>query len=125
VPVTGATTIKTSISDSHGPILVDRDGVAVYLYTSDTQNGGISACTDEQCIQDWRPVTTGNAPVAGEGAVESLLSTITLADGTMQVTYNGWPLYYSSEDTGPGTTNGQGMNGSWFLVSPAGEAIRK
>lgn len=125
VPVTGETTIKASLSDNYGPILVDSDGVAVYIYTRDTQKGTTSACTDQDCTSKWTPVTTQGAPVAGAGAIQKLLGTITRPDGTMQVTYNGWPLYYSNSDNGSGSTNGQGMDNSWYLVSPAGKAIQK
>ena len=125
VPVTGETTIKATLSDSYGPILVDSDGVAVYIYTKDTQNGTTSACTDEECTSEWTPVSTQGAPVAGAGAIQDLLGTITGPDGAMQVTYNGWPLYYSNADNGSGSTNGQGLENEWFLVSPAGKAIQK
>src|SRR6266545_6923746 len=124
VPVTGAATVKVSQSDSYGPILVDGDGFALYVFMSDTQNGTSSACTDEECTTEWPPLTTTDAPVAGEGATQDLLGTITLADGTMQVTYNGWPLHHFDEDTAPGDTNGQGMDSLWFLVSPTGDAIK-
>jgi len=123
VPVTGETTVKATLSDNYGPILVDADGVALYIYTKDTQNGDSSACTDEECTAEWTPLTTQGAPVAGAGAIQKLLGTITREDGTMQVTYNGWPLYYFAEDNGAGSTNGQGDEGTWFLVSPAGKAI--
>jgi predicted lipoprotein with Yx(FWY)xxD motif len=66
--------------------------------------------------------------VAGEGVDASLLGTITRDDGTMQVTYNGWPLYFFHEDAAAGDTNGQGIDefgGLWWLVSPAGEAIEQ
>lgn len=125
VPVTGETTIKAMLSDNHGPILVDGDGVAVYVYTKDTQNGTTSACTEQDCTSNWMPVTTQGAPIAGAGAIQKLLGTITRPDGTMQVTYNGWPLYHSNKDNGSGSTNGQGLDNSWFLVSPAGKAIQK
>ena len=124
VPVTGAATVKVAQSDSNGPILVDGDGFALYVFMSDTQNGTSSACTDEECTTEWPPLTTTAAPVAGEGATQDLLGTITRDDGTMQVTYNGWPLHHFDEDTAPGDTKGQGMEGLWFLVSPAGEAIK-
>ena len=123
VPVTGETTVKATISDNYGPILVDGEGVALYLYTGDTQNGDSSACTDEECTSEWTPLTTQGAPVAGAGAIQNLLGSITREDGTMQVTYNGWPLYYSTADKGAGSTNGQGMEGKWFLVSPSGKAV--
>ncbi len=31
-----------------------------------------------------------------------------------------WPLYYFAGDSGPSQTNGQGIGGVWWLVSPDG-----
>lgn len=125
VPVTGAVTIKSTLSNTHGQILTDANGIAVYAFAKDTQNGTTSACTDQQCTSAWKPVTTQGAPVAGEGAMQNLLGTITGSDGMMQVTYNGWPLYYLKSETSSGTTNGQGMDNEWFLLSPSGDMIKQ
>lgn len=128
VPVTGAATVEVSESADFGTILVDGEGMSLYVFMADTQDGGTSACTDVECVADWPPLSTDGDPVAGEGVDETLLGTITRDDGTTQVTYNGWPLYNFSGDAAPGDTNGQGLEefgGLWFLVSPAGEAIQQ
>jgi predicted lipoprotein with Yx(FWY)xxD motif len=128
VPVTGAATVEVSESTDFGTILVDGEGMSLYVFMADTQDGGTSACTDAECTADWPPLVSDGDPVAGEGVDQALLGTITRDDGTTQVTYNGWPLYTFSEDTAPGDTNGQGLEefgGLWFLVSPAGEAIEQ
>ena len=128
VPVTGAATVEVSESTDFGTILVDGEGMSLYVFMADTQDGGTSACTDAACTADWPPLSTDADPVAGEGVDQTLLGTITRDDGTIQVTYNGWPLYNFSEDAAPGDTNGQGLEefgGLWFLVSPAGEAIQQ
>ena len=122
VPVTGAVTVDVSESADFGPILVDGEGMSLYLFTKDTQNSGTSTCTDD-CLAEWPPLLSDGNPAAGEGVDEALLSTITRDDGTTQVTYNGWPLYYFADDAAPGDTNGQGVGDVWFLVTPAGEAV--
>ena len=38
-------------------------------------------------------------------------------DGTIQVTYNGLPLYRFQGDKQPGDTNGQGVGGLWSVVT--------
>jgi predicted lipoprotein with Yx(FWY)xxD motif len=125
IPVTGGETIvRASLSDSYGPILVDGDGRSLYLYKNDTQNGESSACTDE-CASEWEALVSQGDPVAGAGAIQNLLGTIARDDGTSQVTYNGWPLYYFSGDAGAGSANGQGAEGLWFLVSPSGKAVQE
>jgi len=67
--------------------------------------------------------TTG-APQAGDGVKASLLGTTTRKDGKLQVTYNGWPLYYWIKDVKAGDTSGQDVGGVWFLVSPEGETVK-
>lgn len=120
IPVTGGTEVRASLNDTYGPILVDGDGNALYIFTRDTQNGDSSACTDEECITEWPPLTTEEEPTAGAGAIQNLLGTITREDGTQQVTYNGWPLYLFG-----GGTSGHGAEGEWFLVNPSGKAVEE
>ena len=129
VPVTGEATVNVSESADFGPILVDVEGMSLYVFMADTQNSGTSTCGDDDgCAAEWPPLVSQGAPVAGEGVDATLLGTITRDDGTLQVTYNGWPLYLFVEDAAPGDTNGQGIDefgGLWFLVSPTGEAIQQ
>src|SRR5688500_12066446 len=114
VPVTGAATVNVAEVGTFGQALVDAEGRSLYLFTNDTQNSGTSSCTGD-CLVEWPPLFTDGEPVAGEGVDAAMLGTITLPDGTSQVTYNGWPLYYFHEDTAAGDTNGQGLGGVWFL----------
>lgn len=104
-----------------GKVLVNSEGLTLYAFTQDSANS--SACTGG-CADFWPPLTIEGEPVAGEGVEASLLDTLTRADGSVQLTYNGLPLYTYSEDAGPGDTNGQGVNGAWFVVSPAGEMVQ-
>ena len=46
------------------------------------------------------------------------LTTFARPDGTMQVAYNGAPIYYFSGDAKAGETNGQGAGGKWFVAAP-------
>lgn len=103
-----------------GTILVDAKGMTLYLFTKDTQNSGKSTC-EGQCLAAWPPLL--GEPKAGKGADKSLLGTITRTDGTTQATYNGWPLYYWAKDSAPGDTTGQGVNGVWWVLNAAGDAV--
>lgn len=123
IPVTGDVVVRAAANFDYGPILVDEEGLPLYIFSSDTQNGDTSACADEACTTNWPPLTTEASATAGPGAIQSLLGTITREDGTTQVTYNGWPLYHYSGDTSPDTTNGQGAEPGWTLVSSAGKPI--
>ena len=100
---------------SLGSFLVDANGMTLYIFLNDEP--GKSNCYDA-CAQNWPPLLTEGAPVAGEGVDAALLGTAERSDGTMQVTYNGWPLYYFVNDAAPGDTNGQGLKDVWYVVSP-------
>ena len=108
-----------TVADSTlGSILVDGDGNTLYLFTPDNQ--GESVCYD-QCEAAWPPLLD---PIeAGDGITASLLGTAPRTDGTEQITYNGWPLYYFANDTAPGDINGQGINDVWYVLTPNGDAI--
>ena len=57
------------------------------------------------------------APPKPAGA-NGTLATITRDDGTMQVTYNGMPLYGFAADKAPGDTKGDGVGGVWSVAKP-------
>ncbi|HWR67159.1 MAG TPA: hypothetical protein VN364_13660 [Bellilinea sp.] len=106
--------IKVSSNATLGKFLVDEDGMTLYLFTKDTP--GVSNCTGN-CLTAWPPLLTVGSPRADDGVVGKL-GTITLADGTLQVTYNDMPLYYYISDVNPGDTVGQNVGGVWFVVAP-------
>ena len=120
-PTQSASETVNVASSSLGQILVDAEGRTLYLFMRDS--GGKSSCT-EGCAQTWPPLAASGTPTAGEGVQQSLLGTTQRDDGSMQVVYNQHPLYHFSGDSAAGQTNGQGVGGNWFVVSPAGEPIR-
>ena len=49
-------------------------------------------------------------------------------DGTVQVTYDKWPLYTWVVDSAPGDVTGQDLNnlgGKWYVITPKGQVITK
>jgi predicted lipoprotein with Yx(FWY)xxD motif len=107
------------VADSSlGEIVVDADGATLYVFVPDA--GGASTCYD-QCEENWPPLV--GAVQAGEGIDASLLGTTERTDGSVQVTYAGWPLYTFAGDAAAGDTNGQGLNEIWWVVAPDGSAI--
>jgi predicted lipoprotein with Yx(FWY)xxD motif len=110
---------------SLGKILVNAQGHTLYLFAPDTH--GKSTCYGS-CAHYWPPLLVTGKPTAGAGVKASLLGTTTRKDGKHQVTYNGHPLYTYVADSAAGTTSGQGLNlsgGLWWVVSPAGQAVKK
>jgi predicted lipoprotein with Yx(FWY)xxD motif len=118
----GATKVGTANSPL-GRIVVDGKGRTLYLFEKDKNRR--SACYG-LCATYWPPLLTRGKPAAGRGVKGSLLGVTRRANGTMQVTYAGHPLYRYLQDTGPGQTFGQGsrdFGGGWYVVSPAGKKI--
>ena len=116
---TAATVIGTETGDM-GTILTDVSGNSLYLFTRDERN--VSNCSGG-CARAWPPLLTVDDPIAGEGLSESRIGTTERSDGSKQVTYNGWPLYYYATDAKPGDTIGQDRGGVWFVVNSDGGAV--
>jgi predicted lipoprotein with Yx(FWY)xxD motif len=108
---------------SHGRVLVDGRGRALYLFERDKANS--SRCTTG-CLSVWPALTTKGKPQPRAGVSRAKVGTIRAANGRRQVTYSKHPLYSYVGDTKAGETNGQGLNqfgGKWYLVSPSGRKI--
>lgn len=105
-----------------GEIIVDAEGMTLYAFTPDT--AGESTCYDD-CATAWPPlvVTDAAAISAGTGLDATKLTTVDRTDGTKQVKYGDWPLYYFAEDAAAGDTKGQGLFDKWYVVDAAGELI--
>jgi len=116
----GPAAVDVGQNASLGSFLVDSNGMTLYLFTSDTPN--TSTCT-ATCANNWPPLLTNGAPVGGTGVTASMLGTTTRSDGSTQVTYNGWPLYYFVADKAAGDTKGEGVKSVWYVVSPSGMSI--
>jgi predicted lipoprotein with Yx(FWY)xxD motif len=117
----GSVSVK-SASSPLGSILETSRGATLYAFTSDSK--GKSNCTGG-CASVWPPLTvSGGAHLAAASGVGKL-TTITRPGGTKQVAIDGHPLYTYAADTSPGQTRGQGVEGTWFVVSPSGSVIRK
>lgn len=116
----GSGTIQTAEISGLGNVLVNSEGMTLYLFTVD--KGTTSACY-EACESAWPPVIAKGKPTAGEGAMSADLGTTKRKNGTMQVTYKGHPLYTFSGDTAAGESNGQEFEGTWFVLNEAGEKV--
>lgn len=106
-----------------GTFLVDGNGMTLYMFDPDAAAPGTSTCYDA-CATAWPPlVTTGAATVTGS-AEAAKLSTITRTDGSEQVVYGEYPLYYYAKDTAAGQTTGQAVGGKWWVVGVDGQPIK-
>jgi len=101
-----------------GRHLVDKDGKTLYFFSNDAD--GLSNCTGG-CATNWPAFNADAAATFSDGLVATDFSTITLASGSKQTTYKGWPLYYYAPGgvaEAAGQTTGEGVNNVWFVAKP-------
>ena len=116
-PAAGTATVMAKTLGSQTVLVAGSNGMTVYTFTNDAAGSGKSACSGG-CLTKWPALTVaaGATPTSGTG-VAGQLGTITRADnGSLQVTYNGLPLYFYAGDKAAGDTNGSYPN--WNLVKP-------
>jgi len=109
----------------YGRVLFDGKGRALYGFTRD-RRGGPSRCYGD-CARAWPVYYKSGAVRAGAGVKQRLIGTTKRKNGRLQVTYNGWPLYYYVHDTQPGQITCQNVveyGGTWLVVSPSGRLVR-
>jgi predicted lipoprotein with Yx(FWY)xxD motif len=121
----GGTPAPISVGEAAnvGKVLVDSEGMTLYYFQKDQKGSGVSKC-EGACAEAWPPLTSGGEPEAMSGVNASMLGTIERSDGTMQVTYAGWPLYTFVEDQKPGEDNGtdsKAFGASWYPLHPNGQ----
>lgn len=108
-------TVNTSSTSTLGTFLVDGKGMTLYWTTRDAVGvSNIAGAT----LANW-PVFYAATIMVPSSLSAANFSSITRADGTMQTTYKGWPLYYYINDKAAGDTKGQGLANVWFVVNPA------
>ena len=116
------TTQKTKL----GKVLAASNGQSLYMFNADRPDK--SNCTGS-CVNTWLPLLSSGRPVAaaGSGVNAKLLGTIKRTNHTLQVTYNGHPLYLFAKDSKPGQINGESVKqfgGHWYVVNTAGKEVK-
>ena len=82
----------------------------------------MSACTGA-CLKAW-PAFTASSIVVPSAMNASDFGTITRDDGTMQVTFKGYPLYYWVKDKKRGDVTGAGRRQGLVRGGPGKVRIR-
>ena len=122
---TEMTVLTLTVRNSRfGRVLFDGKGRVLYGFTRD-KRGGKSTCYGA-CAVAWPVYFKKSAIRAGAGVKRSLIGTVKRRDGRLQITYNGWPLYYYEHDR-PGQILCQNVDefgGLWLIVKPGGALLR-
>lgn len=100
--VTGELNGETFLMDAH----------KMTLYTFDKDKRGVSNCYDD-CAVKWPPLMGDAGMDLRKG-----YSLIERKDGSMQVAYEGQPLYLWFKDEKPGDMTGDGVKGVWHTARP-------
>ncbi len=109
-----AYTVMIGTHNPEGNFLTDGEGRTLYYFTKDSS--GTSACTGN-CIKNW-PAFSADSIVIPSVLNASDFGTITRDDGTTQVTFRGYPLYYFIRDRKRGEVAGEGVAKVWYVVDP-------
>ncbi|HEX8006108.1 MAG TPA: hypothetical protein VF482_06730 [Trebonia sp.] len=80
--------------------------------------GQPAAARSSSCAASYYPLLLpGGQRLHKPPLLPGRLGTVRLADGSFQVTYDGWPLFRYSGDRSPG--NASGVSAYWQVVQPA------
>jgi predicted lipoprotein with Yx(FWY)xxD motif len=118
-PMPGASNMVLARKIGRVTVLTNAKGFTLYSFGPDTPT--MSKCNGA-CAHYWPPL---KGPARAGMGVTGKLATIKRADGSMQATYNGRPLYTFIGDTRPGQDKGNNLNlqgGVWHVVSASGMA---
>lgn len=103
-------------SGAVGSYLTGENGLTLYTFKPDSAN--TSTCSGD-CATNWPPfAVTAADTLKPDSGITGKLTTFARADGTMQVAYNGAPLYYFAGDSAAGDANGQGLADKWYVAAP-------
>jgi predicted lipoprotein with Yx(FWY)xxD motif len=120
--------VHTETVKGVGTVLVDGYDETLYLFVPDAGTGK-STCV-QNCAAKWPPLSLPvgiTHPFVGPGAQSALIGTTRRADGRIQVTYHGWPLYHWVGDTAAGEATGEAVRdsgGLWYAIDAAGRAVQ-
>lgn len=104
-----------------GLVAVDADGFTLYMSVLDSKNPSKSVCVSKTCLAAWKPVYVKKAGLlAGAGVSQAKVGTVVRPDKDIQATLGGWPLYRFAKDKKPGDVLGEGVKGTWHVLTPAG-----
>jgi|NGEPerStandDraft_6_1074524.scaffolds.fasta_scaffold37353_1 predicted lipoprotein with Yx(FWY)xxD motif len=109
-----------------GSLIAGIDGRTLYYFQPDksaSAGAAKSSTCYKACATVWPPVLATATPSASGSAKASLIALTKRTDGTMQVTYNGLPLYYYAADLKAGQVTGNHLRdgfGFWGALLASG-----
>ncbi|WP_127498953.1 COG4315 family predicted lipoprotein [Actinoplanes solisilvae] len=111
-PAASSDTVIGTATTALGAVLTGAKGHTLYMFSADTPTA--SNCNDG-CADRWPPAK-GAARYEGHETLPGKLGTLTRADGSTQITYQGHALYTYSKDSDPRDTKGENVQNQWHVV---------
>jgi predicted lipoprotein with Yx(FWY)xxD motif len=102
-----------------GNVVTDSKGWVLYRFDKDKASPSKSNCVGD-CAKLWPPLLADDT-LELSGLSASKVDTVERADGGLQVTIAGWPVYRYIGDKKPGTWKGQNVGGAWFVIDKEGK----
>lgn len=120
------TFLKATVQGYTG-VLTDSSHHALYVLTS--EKGGHLRCKGA-CLTTWPPllVKTKSIFISTGKGVKGTFSLVKRSATEKQITYNGYPVYQFSGDSGAYQANGQGiaaLGGVWRLINAGAKTASK
>ncbi|MFD4194823.1 hypothetical protein [Amycolatopsis thermoflava] len=114
--------LRVAVISGLGDVVADSQGRTLYRFDLDSASPPATNCAGA-CATLWPPAAAGAAPPTTDGIDGGLAGVLVRPDGVRQLTLGGWPLYRYVNDTAPGQVNGQGVDGTWFVIAPSGVKV--
>src|SRR2546426_4124993 len=122
VPSTGGSsssaviqTATVTVKGQSETVLTNAQGLTLYYFTADSAT---QSAVSGNLAQIWHAqLFTGSGGPTSSASLTRKLSVQKDVNGN-QIRYKGHPLYTFSGDSAPGQTNGEGLYGVWFVVTP-------
>ncbi|WP_033345774.1 hypothetical protein [Catenuloplanes japonicus] len=107
-------------------VVVNGSDLTLYRFDKDTAAPSKSACNDD-CAKTWPPVLFHpGMNIYLAGVKPEAVGVVLRDDRTVQLTIAGWPIYRFAGNKDkpadkPRDTNGHGVGGTWFGITPDGK----
>ncbi len=115
----GPKTILTAQKSAQGLVVANGDGLTIYVNSTDQSSPSAIKCAGA-CVDGFAAVPAGTGNIQIKGVAPSDVGSVKRADGSMQMTLVGFPLYTNKKDSKAGDTAGSQAQG-WFTISLDGD----
>jgi predicted lipoprotein with Yx(FWY)xxD motif len=103
-----------------GNVVTDAKGWVLYRFDKDKAKPSSKSNCVGDCAILWPPLLADDT-LELSGLDASKVDTVERADGGLQVTIAGWPVYRYIGDKKPGSWKGQNVGGTWFVIQKDGK----